>query len=467
MKTLSANTVTAVDNPQTEPILLCKIELTSPSSLTLYHCSRPFDTRNTYDSNVYDPVLLSWSVVRAGEVNPVTYATKSGTVTLQFMNDVPIGGYDSLSRILAAFDYANAMLTLTQIHANAADAGDGVDLFQGRIENIESMDRAQVTLIVSDIGLSYMKKWPHTIVDLTVYPGADEDEVGKMLPQAWGTCKRVPFIAVDAGGVTTLAADLNSSSTTIQATDTTPYPSSGTIQIDVETMTYTAKTETSFDSVNRGTGGSTSVAHDLGTQIGEVQDEYNYIMGHPVKAITNVYIKDVLIPSTAFYIAYTGQAGDQHPTYGGNACVSFTAKPFLLNQTNLNINDQITVNDTAGVSDTIAVIDGISIVDTADVSDTITVSGASSVSDNIDFNAGSGSASMLVYPSSSKQQAGSVSNPNDCTDGNADTFALIDNVNDTMRVSFGVSTVPPFETPPVCVAAPPFDALPLFATPPV
>lgn len=54
---------------------------------------------------------------------------------------------------------------------------------------------------------------------------------------------------------------VDSSSTTINVTDTTDYPATGTIIIDAELITYSGKTSTSFTGCVRGFGDSTAVAH--------------------------------------------------------------------------------------------------------------------------------------------------------------------------------------------------------------
>jgi hypothetical protein len=54
---------------------------------------------------------------------------------------------------------------------------------------------------------------------------------------------------------------LNASSTTINVTDTTGFPSTGTLLIDGEIITYSGKTSTSFTGCTRGANGSTAAIH--------------------------------------------------------------------------------------------------------------------------------------------------------------------------------------------------------------
>ncbi|MBW1778984.1 MAG: hypothetical protein JRJ54_15590, partial [Deltaproteobacteria bacterium] len=344
MKSLSTAYAAAIDKPFPNPILLLTIEFSSPSSKTLYLCSRAFSPGNTYDGNVYDPLVKAWGEMRLGDIEPVRYNLKAGDVSFAIQNGVPVGGYDSFSELLAAFDWAFADVTFRQIDADAMAAADGATIFKGKIENLEMMTRSEINIRASGYELSFLNLWPNIVVNTTDYSGADPDDQGKMLAQVWGSCKRVPFRAVDAGGLTTAAEDIDNSETTIDATDTTAFPSSGTIQIDVEQMTYTGKTATSFTGVTRGTGGTTAVEHDLGANIAEIQASYVYIMGHAVKAFNGVYVDGVLQP-TGNYTAYTGQVGDQLAGYGALAVIEFSTLPSIVKQTNVDVNDTIAVSD--------------------------------------------------------------------------------------------------------------------------
>lgn len=355
MRTLSANTAAAVDRPHAAPIVLVQIAFSSPSSLTLYLCSRPFSPRNTFDGHVYDPIILSFSEIRSGEIDfPFSSETRAGDFNLDVMNTVPVGGHDRMTELLNAYAWAFAEVTASLVYEGALDTGDDVAIFKGHLENLANLSPEKVTLEVSDFVLSFKDKWPHVIVTTDDYANADPDDVGKMLPQVWGACKRVPFRAVDAGAMTTLAEDLAASATGAKKfTDVSLFPSSGTVMVDGERMTYTAKS----DSANtltisaRGQGGTDNVDHVHGAAAAEIQSEYFYLIGHAVKTINTVY---ALSPdgvwvkqATGDYTAYTGQSGDEHASYPGKACIKFTSKPLMR---------RATVEDGVGVSDTITAI---------------------------------------------------------------------------------------------------------------
>lgn len=69
---------------------------------------------------------------------------------------------------------------------------------------------------------------------------------------------------------------LNAASTTINVTDTTSFPASGTIIINAEIITYSGKTATSFTGCVRGTSGSTAAVHAYRPTAGTPAPVYVY-----------------------------------------------------------------------------------------------------------------------------------------------------------------------------------------------
>lgn len=73
------------------------------------------------------------------------------------------------------------------------------------------------------------------------------------------------------GGETQLDGSVNSSVTTLTVDRTSAFPSSGTVLIDSEQITYTGKTATTFTGCTRGANGTTAASHSdnaLVTQVG-------------------------------------------------------------------------------------------------------------------------------------------------------------------------------------------------------
>ena len=85
------------------------------------------------------------------------------------------------------------------------DDTDKLLLFKGYIFGQPKWNLYECTVTVRGVWHKYNKKiGADLLVNETDYPGADPDEMGKMLPLVWGKCDKVPFRAVDAGGLTLL-----------------------------------------------------------------------------------------------------------------------------------------------------------------------------------------------------------------------------------------------------------------------
>jgi len=400
MKTLSSNAATVIDGMSQAPIGILSLAFTAPSSRTLYFSTRSFFPRNTFNSNVYDPLILSISNIQYGDIDHKSHTVGINSMIFRIANHIPVGGYNRFTDFLAAFTWSFVAATFQFVHEGAMASGDEVGIITGEIENIEGMSPESVSVRVSGKILGLASKWPYTIVNTTDYAGADPDDVGKMLPQVWGSCYRVPFRAVDAGQITTLAQDLAAAYTgNVNVTDTTGFPGGGlTAQIDAEKVLYTVIDGDTINISARAQGGTSDVAHDLGAKVAEIQTTYFYIIGHAVKAINAVYVDNVLQPA-ANYTVYTGQAASQHATYGAKAVIAFNTLPILTKQINVDANDTI---DVTGAD---AITDGIT------------------VSDNITVTAATGSGFKNLIPTA--HSSAGVTNPANAYDEDIDTYATI------------------------------------------
>ena len=226
-----------------------------------------------------------------------------------------------------------------------------ISKFTGRVEDLTELNAPEITLSFAGIDLSLTDKFNHIIVDDTTYPGCDPDAVGKMLPQAYGQAKQVPFIPIDAGTITTLPSAITAIATTIVLSDSTKFPSSGTVQIDNEKITYTGNSSNQLTGCTRGTDGTTAAEHDAGAKVAEIQSYYYYIIGHAVKSIDTVYVDG--IRQIGNYNAYTGLNGDDDPSglYDGFACIRFNTLPTLVKQINVEVEDTIDVDTDTGLHD--------------------------------------------------------------------------------------------------------------------
>lgn len=386
-KSLSAFTTTKIDNPFVDIVRVVKIEF---DGLTLNLCDRVWGDAGSecvFNGTLYEPLIASWGDIKSGRINPVTYEVEPGGADFSILNNIPVGGANSFAELFLQYYPHFVKVTISEFHVGASAGADAENIFKGSIEDFPAMTTDIVVVTCASFEIGTANKFSHNIVEATTYPGADPDDLGKMLPQAYGQAKRVPFMAVDAGAITTLAQDLDAAATgNIDFTDVSGLPSSGTVQIDAEQMTYGSKSDAN-NTLNisaRGQNGTDDVDHDLGATVAEIQTDYFYIIGHAVNAIDAVYVAGVLQPS-GNYTAYTGQSGDEHGSYPGKACIKFTVLPVLIKQINVTLND------------------------TKDVDDAITVD------DNISYS--SAGANKELYPNGNSTWGG-VTNPANAYDGN-------------------------------------------------
>jgi len=355
MKTLSSFNDTKVDSPHVSPVLLFEIYL---SGITLYFCDRIFgsgSTRNVFDSQVWEPIVLECDDIKSGNVKTSGKVPEPSTGSILVDNTVPVGGASSFTALFSSNTVFYQNIKIYKIYEGASATADKILLVDSEIEDIE-MERETVRLYYTSSDVTLNKKFTSVFCELDTYPGAEPDDVGKMLPIVYGNAKKVPFIGVDTGTLDTLSGDINSSVTSLSVSDAAGFPlAGGTVQIDSEQITYSYRSGNLLNGCTRGANGTTAVAHEKGAIVAEVQAAYIYVIGHAVKSIDNVYVEHrssgEFILQSGNYTAYTGQTGDEHPSYPSKAVIQFNTLPTIEKQVNLEIEDTIEVLDTIDLDD--------------------------------------------------------------------------------------------------------------------
>ena len=305
---------------------------------------------------LYEGCILDLSPVE-GSIDPFTLAYQPAAVTLTIANNRPFLGYSRFSDLCSDYSFEFATVTVWWVTANSSP-GDEVLLFKGKAEELSQITEEVCRLRVTEYSLSLEDRLIFSRVNDTEYPGADPDDMGKVIPIIYGSAKKVRALAVDAGSISNLTADINGAVTTITLSDSSAFPASGTVQIDAEQITYTGNSSNQLTGCTRGANGTDAVGHNKGAAVAEVQTNYVYLLAeHPVKAINAVYVDDVR--QTSGYTAYTGRPGDQAGTINGvnyddRAVIVFSVRPVVEKQVNVTLTHDDTVNDGIGVSDTIS-----------------------------------------------------------------------------------------------------------------
>jgi hypothetical protein len=199
---LSAYNAARVDAPCVEPVKLLTIAF---DGLTVYLGDRVFGCGADFckfDGRVYEPLVLSWEAIEHGRIDPVDYSLEPSSAGFTLDNSVPVGGAANITALFSVYDPHYATVTISRIYlfnGQVPGAGDRVDLFAGKIEDLPGMSREQVGVTCTGLELDIANRFPVAICTTDEYPGADPDDVGKMLPVVYGRPKRVPALAVDAG----------------------------------------------------------------------------------------------------------------------------------------------------------------------------------------------------------------------------------------------------------------------------
>lgn len=327
--TLSAFNAIKADGFFVSPVRLLKIEF---SSTTLFFCDRVFGTapnKCIFNSQIYEPLVLAWDSLGLGPIKyEQEYQTDPCDWSFTIDNTVPVGSYEKFSDIFNSERLAYATVTAWEIFEGASAAGDMVRIFQGQAEEMREAQTERVVLLCSSYELAVQNKFAHEICNLTDFPNASPNDLGKMLPVVYGRARRVPLVGIDVGAITTLAEDINSVTRTVLLTDATNLPASGSVVVGAETISYAGKLANNITGCTRGVGASSAAAHGRGEDVAEATG-YIYAIGHPAYSIGTIYIDNVATISQ--YVAYTGRSGDEETTYGGRACFVFSGPPTIVN----------------------------------------------------------------------------------------------------------------------------------------
>lgn len=303
--------------------------------------------------------------------------------------------------------------------------------FRGYVRDVEIPDSTAVSLVIEDETVR-LRNYIGTKVDRSLYPSADPDDVGKVIPIPYGTVRRLPGLAVDAGAQTSLPVAIDAIATSCALSDATYLAPGKVIQVDDEQMligTVTGDTVT----VTRGHNATIATPHQKGAAVWECKIEFAYLVADtPVDTVHKVFgrLGDTEIDITAVCARYTGQPGNTHASYPGKAVVTIpglitvSQAVSLLVSSGLSLNDAISVVDGISIDDQIAVSDTIGIVDTVAVSDTIDVSDTISVSQGSHGHNGASYTDTLYLNTSSVLKGSWPVSPAYAVDSNPNTNAV-------------------------------------------
>jgi hypothetical protein len=302
-----------------------------------------------YENYLFDLSALAVETARIG-------AKLNQKITLTFRNDRILSA-DSLIELNDTYRFCFAYVRIYELRLMSLDETFSSDVkvlvYCGYCGQPYDITRRGFKIDCQNVMLAKRDLLPVKVVTTAMDANADPDDLGKFRNTVYGSVSHVPCRCVKAGAKDSLAADLTDSATTVTASGATKisFPSSGTIQIDDEQITYTGFSSNQFTGCTRGANSTTATEHDTGSSICQVLSEYIYeIAMHPVRTISAVYVDGVL--QSSGFTTYTGQTGYELSGYSGRAVVRFTVLPVIRKQVNLDVSEGSHDHGFSGTSQT-------------------------------------------------------------------------------------------------------------------
>ena len=219
-------------------------------------------------------------------------------------------------------------------------------LWKGAVESVGTITQQSFVLTCSTRIFAVTNNLPLQKLTASAFPQCDNADIGQYRNILYGNLEFVPARCLVTGGGDSLALAMTATQLTAVTSGNLHQPAflaSGTIQIDMEEMTYSAfnaSTQT-FTLVRRGVNGTVAATHVAGAYAYQILSAFVYeVAQHPVQSIGAVYVDGILQPSTGVYAAYTGGPGNQLPGWGAVALIVFYVNPKkgVAQQINVGVN---------------------------------------------------------------------------------------------------------------------------------
>lgn len=226
----------------------------------------------------YDARILSWGRLSM-ELGLGEDFIKQGKVPIKLSNHAP-----NISDDIASGDAVSIY-----IWDIGSPSGSKFKIFEGTVNNDIIAGYAEFSFTCTDVSAKYNK----LIGEKLNAPNGDPNDAGKIRPIVYGSNKNVRCLSTVAGAITSLTGGFLFDYTgAIPVTDASRFPSSGTVWIGEEKISYTSKTATTLaGTITRGVGGTTATRHFRGDAVLEAVATVKYMAaGHVVDALSNAAI---------------------------------------------------------------------------------------------------------------------------------------------------------------------------------
>lgn len=212
-------------------------------------------------------------------------------------------------------------------------AGDPETMFVGTISDDIKGDAYSITFTCRGKDGFYDKSIGDPITAVN-YPNADPDFYNRIEPIVFGSIKNHECLPIVAGGVSTLRADLSAGAGTIELSDASRFPNSGTVAIGAEEdITYSGKSGNDLT-------GAAGISQDyvFGELVMEVGNIKYMVAGHICKAITNPRILPYGFPVSQAVLLTSGFSTNLND--GGITTITLTDLPLIRREVALAINPE-------------------------------------------------------------------------------------------------------------------------------
>jgi hypothetical protein len=319
LKSFPAEQLPLIERPDAAPVYFAHIYLPSE---TLYFSDRDF----TFNGHRYESYLLNIPETAESIERFGGYLNISAQLTFR---NLRFRSYAKLFDFFLATPIVKREMDLYVLYLkDGVIPGSDVSTLLHKLSFGEfkrkQAETFDVTLFSVLFALDQRKLFPQ--INRNSWPMAAPADIGKFENRCVGSIRDVPCHCVETGAVSTLAADVAANAGTIYLTEVdypVAFPSSGTIQLGIGTITYTGK-NSSLKCLTGCTWSFPARNQKRGEPVWEIKSTYKYLVdAGVVKAVTNVKAAGVKIPDASRTITLNDN---------GKTTISFTQRALLKNQ---------------------------------------------------------------------------------------------------------------------------------------
>jgi hypothetical protein len=181
------------------------------------------------------------------------------------------------------------LLYFTTSGITLPDGAAKVLLFSGVLDQPKDNTLMEFKCLCSSEEYHLNRLFKQSLISQDDYSNALQD-VGKVIPIIYGSGFMVPALRVDWGARSTLTADIDEDDTSLTLADASQFPTSGSIIVNIEQISYTGKSGNTLTGLTRGVGTTEAAIHGAGGYVLEDKAYYRSILAdHELKAVDSVW----------------------------------------------------------------------------------------------------------------------------------------------------------------------------------